>query len=144
MSHVIPMTKRDRTSTHGRRWETEKGWNEVVLEHGAQRIHCPVCGHALLVPDDGLAKDPCPHVVFVYDSIGEFAYVRADHRSAIRRTEEILDRFDGGERLFRDTLLADLPQTAIVLEFVRPAQGSDDGDTIVVAFDLERAQLPRA
>lgn len=130
-------------------WDTEKGWNEVVLPGGARQLHCMVCGAKLIDAEEGFVDPPCEHLLLFVDWLGELAHVRADFRAAGRRisacTElSLMEAATGdgssGQRRWRDAILAELPQTAIVLEVVRPGYGSDQGDTMVAVIDLEGCQ----
>jgi hypothetical protein len=105
------------------------------------RFHCPLCGHAILVPEQ--EPSPCDHCTFIWvDAIGEFdeAYCDADILERVKVAPEPEDEPEEGEfswaSCFDDDFLERLPDATVAFyltwNFIACGPNSE---TIVIGID---------
>jgi len=58
-------------------------WVSLSIRWYSWDFYCPMCGTKLSFEE---GKEPCPHILFVYESeAGEFAYIRDDLKSELEK-----------------------------------------------------------
>jgi hypothetical protein len=108
----------------------------VVVENGIRTLSCPICASPLVTEEDGAVDQPCAHVLFVVDWIGEL-HVNSQADGA---SEERLETLRGDSESLDQFLAAasaELPASVLLLRIEEPGRGAGhDGSTFSAAFDF--------
>ena len=106
---------------------------ELELENGVDRFHCPACGAAIIVPENGFSQELCEHVVLTHDWIGEF-YARDEVVDGLIEKAEAEAEENNGYAI--ELLRKAFSQNVAFFEFFEPQKGSKPAEVATVAVDL--------
>jgi hypothetical protein len=110
----------------------------VELEHelGIGHFHCPVCGKALIKPEEGIDEKPCTHVVLIHDWVGEFVARDQNIQILIDRAMTEAEEKDG---YAIELLRKAFDQNVVFFEFLEPGWGPKDPQVTTIAIDMGMA-----